>query len=95
MDVRRPERLFPVFRAALAGVAQRLRPRGHPLLELRREAVERILRHAQRLEALEAERDAHPGIAGRAGRVGGRGHHVLSRRISSRPALRSSMRSNT
>ena len=50
VDVRRPERLFPVLGAALAGVAQRFRARGHALPELPGEAVERILRHAERLE---------------------------------------------
>src|SRR5215475_3306571 len=75
VDVRRPERLFPVCGAALAGIAQCVRARSHPLLELPREAVEGILRHAEHLEALERERDAHPGIAGGAGRVGSRGHH--------------------
>ena len=74
VDVRRPERRFPVLGAALAGVAQRLRARGHPLPELPREAVERVLRHAEGLEALVGERDADPGIGRRAGRVRGRGH---------------------
>jgi hypothetical protein len=75
VDVRRPERLFPVCGAALAGVAQHVRARGHALLKLPRKADEGILRHTERLEALKGERDAHPGIASRAGRVGGRGHH--------------------
>ena len=62
MDVRGPERLFPVFGGALADIAQFCRARGHALLERQREAVERVLRNAQRLEALEGERGADPSL---------------------------------
>ena len=62
MDVRRPERLFPVVRAVLANVAEQLRARGHALLELRRKAGERVRRHAERLQALVGERNGDPGV---------------------------------
>ena len=55
MDVRGPERLLPVFGGALTDIPQFRRARGHALLERQREAVERVLRNAQRLEALEAQ----------------------------------------
>ena len=62
MDVRAPERWLPVLGRALAGVAQLGRPRGHALLKLLREAGEGVGGHAQRLEALEAERHGGPGL---------------------------------
>src|SRR5262245_46696226 len=62
LNLRRPERLFPVFGAALAGVSQFFGARGHSLPELPGEAVERILRHAEGLKPVISERDAHPGI---------------------------------
>ena len=43
----RPEWLLPMLGAALADVAELGRARRHPLPELRREAVERVLRYAQ------------------------------------------------
>ena len=55
MDVRGPERLFPVFGGALTDIPQFCGARGHALLERQREAVERVLRNAQRLQALERE----------------------------------------
>ena len=58
MDVRRPERLLPVFWRALPHVPQVGRAGGHALLELGREAGQRVLRHPERLEPLVAER--HP-----------------------------------
>ena len=73
VDVRAPERRLPVLGRALAGVAQLGRPRGHALLELRREAGEGVLRHAQRLEALEAERHGGPGLPVGLGWAGGGG----------------------
>src|SRR5262245_21157777 len=74
VNVRRPERLFPVFGAALANVPQFFRARGHPLSKLPGEAVERILRHPEGLKPLIGKSDAHPGIGQRAGRVRGRSH---------------------
>src|SRR5215510_5238054 len=62
VNVRRPERLFPVFGSALADVSQFFRARGHPLPEFPGEAVERFLWHAEGLEPLIGERNAHPGI---------------------------------
>ena len=73
VDVRGPERLFPVFGRALADIAQFCRARGHALLELRRKAVERILWHAQRLQALEGERGGDPSLMVGISRVGGGG----------------------
>ena len=51
MDVRRPERLLPVLRRVLPHVPQVGRPGGHALLELGREAGQRVLRHPEGLEA--------------------------------------------
>ena len=61
MDVRRAERLLPVRRAALADVAELGCACRHPLPKLGREAVERVLRDAERLEALIRERRGDPG----------------------------------
>ena len=72
VHVRRAERLLPVLGAALADVAQLGRARRHALPELRREAVQRVLRHAERLEAVVGEGDGDPGVAGRVGRRSGR-----------------------
>ena len=55
MDIRAPERLFPVLGGALTNIPQLCRTRRHALLERQREAVERVLRNTQRLEALERE----------------------------------------
>jgi hypothetical protein len=51
-----------VLGRALTGVSQFGCPRGHTLLKLLREAGEGVLWHAQRLEALEAERHGGPGL---------------------------------
>ena len=59
------EWLLPVGGAALPHVAQLDRARRHPLLELRREAVERVLRHAERLQALVGEGHGDPGAVPR------------------------------
>src|SRR5437588_3652363 len=67
VDIRGPERLFPVFGAAFAAVSEQVRARSHSLLEFRRKAFERRARRAQRLEALVAESSANPSVAGRAG----------------------------
>ena len=58
MDVRRPERLLPLLWGVLPHVPQVGRAGGHALLELGREAGQRVLRHPERLEALVAE--GHP-----------------------------------
>ena len=68
VHVGRAERLLPVLRAALADVAELGRARRHPLPELRREAVERVLRHAERLETVIGEGDGDPGVVRRIGR---------------------------
>ena len=68
VHVGRPERLLPVLGAALADVAELGRARRHPLPELWREAVERVLRHAQRLETVIGEGDRDPGVVRRIGR---------------------------
>jgi hypothetical protein len=62
-----------VFGRVLAGVAQLRRPRGHALLKLRRKAIERILRHAQRLQAVVGKRGAHPSFLAGVRRIGGGG----------------------
>ena len=58
------KRLFPIGRAAVADVAQLGRAGRHALPELRREAVQRLLGHAQRLQALVGEGNGDPGAAG-------------------------------
>ena len=68
VHVGRPERLLPVLGAALAHVAELGRARRHPLLELWREAVERVLRYAQGLETVIREGDRDPGLVRRIGR---------------------------
>jgi hypothetical protein len=60
VDVGRAERVLPVLRRARARVVQHRGARRHVLPELDREAVERLLRHAERLESLEREGDAEP-----------------------------------
>ena len=80
---RRAERLLPVLGAALADVAQLGGAGGHALPELRREAVERGLRHPERLQALVGEGDGDPGVAGRIGR---RPSRVDERRAAAGPA---------
>ena len=70
VDVRDPERLFPVFGGALSDITQHTRARGHALLERQWETVERVLRNTQRLEALESERGADPSLVTGIGRVG-------------------------
>src|SRR5262249_47161206 len=62
VDFRCPERLFPISGAALAGVSQLFRARGHPLSDPRGEAAERTLRRAKGFKPLVGKRDAHPGI---------------------------------
>ena len=59
------ERFLPVGRAALADVSELGRAGRHALPELRREAVKRLLRHAQRLQAVVGEGNGDPGVAGR------------------------------
>ena len=54
------QRLLPVGGTALPHVADFGRPRRHPLAELGREAVERLLRHPERLEAAIGERRRDP-----------------------------------
>ena len=61
VDVRRAERLLPVLGVALADVAELAGARGHALAELRREAVQRRLRHAERLQPVVGEGDGEPG----------------------------------
>jgi hypothetical protein len=62
MDVDRAERLLPVLWTALADVAELRRARRHPLPELGREAVERVLWHAERLETAIAQRNGDPRV---------------------------------
>ena len=62
------ERLLPVGRAALADVAQLGGTGRHPLAELGREAVERVLRHTERLQALIGEGDRDPRVVSGIGR---------------------------
>ena len=69
------ERLLPVLGAALADVAQLGRAGRHPLAELRREAVERVLRHAERLQPLVGEGDGDPGVVRGIGRRASRVDH--------------------
>nr|GEU28585.1 hypothetical protein [Tanacetum cinerariifolium] len=53
----------PVRGRIVVHVAQLLGAPGHALLERQREAGQRRLGHAQRLESLEAQGHAHPGVA--------------------------------
>ena len=64
-----PERLLPLLRAALADIAEHGRTRRHPLSELGREAVERFLRDAERLETVVGESNRDPGVAPWIGRA--------------------------
>src|SRR5215218_533157 len=68
MDVRSTQRLFPVGRAAVAYVSELGRTRCHSLAEFGREAVQRVLRYAERLQALIREADGDPGVVGGIGR---------------------------
>src|SRR5918995_3165192 len=56
------EWLLPIVGAARPHVAQLDSARRHPLLELRREAVKRVLRYAKRLQALIRESNGDPGV---------------------------------
>ena len=67
VDLGGSERLLPVGWAALADVAELGRAGRHALPELRREAVQRLLRHAERLQARVGEGNGDPGAAGRVG----------------------------
>ena len=64
VDVAGAERLLPVLGAAVADVAEQRRAGGHPLPELRSEAVERALRDPERLQAVVGEGDRDPGVVG-------------------------------
>ena len=68
--------------------------RRHPLPELRREAVQRRLRHAERLQPVVGEGDRDRGLVRRAGGPPAESTIRCSRRTSSRPSSRSSMRSS-
>ena len=68
VDVAGAERLLPVLRTAVADIAQQRRAGRHPLSELRREAVERALRDAERLQAVIGEGGRDPGVVGGIGR---------------------------
>jgi hypothetical protein len=67
VDIGGSERLLPIGRAAVADIAELRRARRHALPELRREAVQRALRHPQRLQALVGEGNGDPGAASRVG----------------------------
>ena len=67
MDISGSERLLPIGRAALAHVTELGRAGRHALLELRCEAVQRRLGHAQGLQTLVGEGNRDPGAAGRVG----------------------------
>src|SRR5688500_3845591 len=76
MDVLRGvEGRSPVFRAALADIAQRGRPRSRALTELPGEGLKRRLRYSECLQAREGERDADPGVSKRAVTRACGGHH--------------------
>src|SRR5580698_5570471 len=62
-----------MFGGVFADVMQLSRTRRHSLTELLGKTLERRLRHAEALEPRERERCAHPGIARRTLRMGGRG----------------------
>ena len=95
VDVAGAERLLPVLGAAVADVAQLGGAGRHALPELRREAVQRLLRHAERLQAVVGEGDGDPGaVRGLGRRAGPSRRAACSRRTSARPAARSSMRSS-
>src|SRR5437588_4823187 len=76
VNIRGPERLFPILRTAFAVVTEYLRPRGHSLLKFQRKALKRCAWYAQRFEALKAEGSTHPGVTGRACWVGCRSDDV-------------------
>ena len=63
VNIGRSKRLLPMLRTAFAIVPERLGTCGHSLLELRRETIERGLRHTQRFQTLIGQCDADPGIA--------------------------------
>ena len=71
---------------------RRLGPRRHALLELEREAGERLVRHAEGLEPCERERDGRATPAGADRKPATESRSGISRRSSSRPSRRSSMR---
>src|SRR5215207_311390 len=76
VDVRRAKRLLPVLRAALTDVTELGGARCHPLFELRREAVQGLLRHAERLQALIGEGSGDPCVARGLGRDPAEVDHV-------------------
>ena len=71
MDIRGSERLLPILGGVLTNIPELCRTRGHPLLERQREAVERVLRHTERLQPLEREPGADPRLLAPISRAGG------------------------
>ena len=65
----------PSIGAAVAGDAENLRSGGHPLAELPGKGIQRLRGHAERFQALEGERHAHPRVGGGTFRMRGRRHH--------------------
>ena len=68
----------PVLRGVGPGVAEDLRARRHALPELVGKGGQRVLRHAERAQAIPGERQRDPtlGVVHRVARVGGRLHRV-------------------
>ena len=62
MDLARTERLVPILRIVDAVVAELLRARRHPDAECLGEALQRILRDAERFKARIADSEIQPGI---------------------------------
>jgi hypothetical protein len=62
MDGGAAEGVLPVLRCVLADLPELLGARGHALLELGREAVQRVLRDAKRAQPLVGEADRDPRI---------------------------------
>ena len=85
VDVGRAERRLPVPGAALADVAQRPARAAMPCRNSQAKVSSDSCGTPSALRPLVGERDADPGLAERARRVGGRGHHG-ARAAASAPA---------
>src|SRR5277367_5054096 len=88
VNVRGPKRFLPMFGAAFFRVTQNSGAGRHPLLKLRRETIERCLRHTQCFESLKTEGDAHPCVSRRARRVCSRCHYGAYAAHEFSPTLR-------
>src|SRR6476646_4864108 len=76
MKIGTAQRLFPVVRMALAGVAEILTTGRHSLTKFPGEAVKRFLRDAERLQTLIGQGDADPSVGQWTVGVGSRRHNL-------------------